>query len=119
MYNNNSKYETQVYETDKTEISKNLNSYQYFKPEIPDKNTDGQFGINSQIDNKYSPVLINYINRILNQENNLLKIEVLLLIKILMCNNRPTHMNLIKTNLISINLMKNKLMKLQCLEMTH
>ena len=55
MYSHKSNYETQVYETDKTELSKNLNSYQYFKPEIPDKNTDGQFGINSQIDNKYSP----------------------------------------------------------------
>ena len=57
MYNHRSKYETQVYETDNTELSKNLNNYQYFRPEIPDKSTDGQFGINSQIDNKYSPTV--------------------------------------------------------------
>tara|TARA_E500000178_G_scaffold355921_1_gene430601 strand:- start:5298 stop:6725 length:1428 start_codon:yes stop_codon:yes gene_type:complete len=55
IYSHKSKYETQVYETDKTDLSENLNSYQYFRPKIPDKNTDGQFGINSQIDNKYSP----------------------------------------------------------------
>lgn len=55
IYSHKSTYETQVYETDKTELSKNLNNYQYFRPEIPNKNTDGQFGINSQIDNKYSP----------------------------------------------------------------
>lgn len=55
IYSQRSNYETQVYETDKTELSTNLNNYQYFKPQIPDRNTDGQFGINSQIDNKYSP----------------------------------------------------------------
>lgn len=52
-------YDTPVYEHTGERISDGMNSYQYYKPDIPVQDTTGRFGSDSQKDNKYSENVTN------------------------------------------------------------
>ena len=65
-------YTTPVYEHKGSRICDGFNNYQYFKPEIPITQVDGQFGIDSQKDNKYSESINNlYESNIKSRDKSL------------------------------------------------